>query len=85
MRLDKFYNLPQMSLDKAHNPIVPRTDLGIDSGIKLAYKLAKSLIKTSSKLYKPKTCDEVIDNPIYKKKQCKAIDKELWNLDSYQA
>lgn len=30
------------------------------------YKFTKSMIKTNSKMYKPKTYNEVIDNPIYR-------------------
>lgn len=66
MRLDESHNLSRMRLDKFHNPTVPKTDLDMGSVIKPVYKLAKSLIETSSKVYEPKTYDKAIDNPIYK-------------------
>lgn len=54
MRLAKFYNL-----------IVPKTDLGTGSGVRPIRKLAISLIEINSKIHKPKTYNEAIDNPIY--------------------
>lgn len=59
------------------------TDLSIGSDIKLAHKLAKFLIETSSKIHEPKTYNKAIDNLIYKNKWRKAIDEEFQNLDSY--
>lgn len=77
MRLDKSHNSSWIRLAKFHNPIVPKTNSGMGSNVKLICKLAKSLIKTSSKVYKPKTYDEAINNPIYRNKWYKVIDKEL--------
>lgn len=56
---------------------MPKIDLGIDSGIILIHKLAKSMTEMSSKVYKPKTYNEIIDNLIHRNKWHKAIDKEL--------
>lgn len=55
-----------MRLDKSHDSTVSRTDLGIGSGVRFARKFAKSLTKTSSKVYKPKTYNEAIDDLIYR-------------------
>lgn len=83
IRLDESYDSSEIRLAKSYNPIVLKTDLDTGSGVKLVCKLAKSLTETSSKIYKPKTYDKVIDNSIYKNKWCKVIDKKLLNLDSY--
>lgn len=82
MRLDKSYNLPQIGLAKSHNLTMPRTDLGISSGIKPTFKLTKSLTKSRNKVYKPKAYNKAIDNLIYGNRWCRAIDKKLGNLDS---
>lgn len=42
----------------------PRTDLGTSLGISLIYKVTKSTIETNSKVYKPKTYYEAIDDLI---------------------
>lgn len=84
IKLDKSHNLLQMRLDKFYNPIMLRTDLDIGSDIRLICKLAKFLTETSSKVYKPKTYDEVINNLIYRNKWYKTIDEELWKLNLYQ-
>lgn len=84
IRLNKSYNLFEMRLVKSHNLIVPKSDLGIGSSVKPTHKLAKSLTKISSKIYKLKTYNEAIDNLIYKNKWYEIIDKELWSLDLYQ-
>lgn len=57
-----------MRLYRSHNQIVPKTYLDIGSGIRLVYKLAKSLTKISSKVHKPKTYNEAINNLIYRNK-----------------
>lgn len=41
-----------------------KTNLSMDSSIKPAYKLVMSVLETSSKIHKPKTYDEAIDNQI---------------------
>ena len=76
----------------AHDPPLaqrPKTDLGETSGenppnglVKPAQELAKSITETSSKVRKPKTYDEAVNNPINRNRWQKAIDEELWNLDS---
>lgn len=71
-----------MRLAKFHNTTILKSDLDTNLDIKLTHKLATSFIESSSKVHKPKTYDKIIDNLIYKNKLCKAIDKELWNLDS---
>ena len=75
-------------LDLQH---MPKTDQGRetlsnspDGLVRLAHKLAKSLTKTSSKVRKPLTYDEVINDPVHGNRWRKAIDEKLWNLDSYQ-
>lgn len=74
-----------MRLDKSQDPtqIRPRTDLGTGLGVKPTCKLAKSMTETSSKIHKPKTYNKVIHDSIHRNRWCKAIDKEMWNLDSY--
>lgn len=62
----------------------PRSDLGMGLGVILMCKLAKSIIKTSSKVHKPKTYNEVINNPIHGNRWYKAIHKNLENLNFYQ-
>lgn len=69
----------------------PRTDLdGISNKnslrnrlVKSAYKVAKSVIETSSKVQEPKTYNKAINNPIYRRWR-KVINKKLLNLDIYQ-
>lgn len=65
MRLDKFYNLSWIKLNKFYNPIMPRTNLNISSNIRFIYKFAKFLTKTSNKRHKPKIYNKKIDNLIY--------------------
>lgn len=52
----------------------PRTDLGRTSGknlllrdelVSIAYKVAKSVAETNSKMQEPKTYDEIINNPVH--------------------
>lgn len=45
-----------------------KIDLGIGSGIRLIHEFAKSMTEMSSKVYEPKTYNEIIDNLIHKKK-----------------
>lgn len=66
-----------MRLAKSHNPTVPRRDMGIGLGIRPAYKLVKSLIETSSKVYEFKTYDKAIDNPIYGNRWHETINEKL--------
>lgn len=65
MRLDESYDPPWIRLAKSHNPIIPKTDLGTGLDVRLARKLAESLIKTSSKAHEPKIYNKAIDNPIH--------------------
>lgn len=51
--------------------------------VRYAYKFAKSVTKTSNKIYEPKTYDEAINNSIYSNKWYETIDKELRNLNIY--
>lgn len=72
--------------------LMPRTDLDKISSknflenklVKPAYKFTKSIIKTSSKIHEPKTYDDAINDFIYGNRWRKALDKELWNLNSHQ-
>lgn len=66
MRLNKFHNSPWIKLIKSYNLIMPKTDLGIGSGIKLACKFTKFLTEISSKMYELKTYNQAIDNLLYK-------------------
>lgn len=68
MRFDKSHNLSQIGLVKSHNLTMLRLDLGMSSGIKLIHKLAKSLIRTCSKVHDHKTYNKAINNLIYKNK-----------------
>ena len=69
----------------------PMTDLGriLDENslreqlIKLIYKFAKSVTKTSTKVREPKTYNEAINDLIYSNRWRKAIDEVFWNLNSY--
>ena len=47
-------------------------------------ELAKSVTETFNKVQEPKTYDEIIHNPIYGNRWRKAVNEELWNLDTYQ-
>lgn len=77
IRLVESHNSLQIRLAKIHNLTVPKTDLSMGSSIKPAHKLAKSLIKTSSKVHELKTYNKAIDNPIHGKRWHKAIDNKL--------
>ena len=63
----------------------PRIDLGRTSGknpptkrlVRFVREFAKSVTKTSSKVQKPKTYDETINNSIYKNKWRETFNKEL--------
>lgn len=57
-----------MRLNKAHNLIIPKTDLDMSYVIRFLFKLAKFLIKTSINMHKPKTYNEVMNNPIHENK-----------------
>lgn len=41
-------------------------------------------METGSKVHKPKTYNEAINNPVYRNKWQKVINKKLWNLNSYK-
>ena len=45
--------------------------------IKPTHKLAKLVIETNSKVYKPKTYNETVNDPIYRNKWTEIIDKKL--------
>lgn len=63
----------QIKIQLFHN-LKPRIDLGGTLGkyllrdelVRLAYKFAKLVIETNSKVQEPKTYDEVINDLIYK-------------------
>lgn len=48
------------------------------------HKFTKSVIEISSKVQESKTYDEVINNLINENRWCKAVNKELLNLDAHQ-
>lgn len=64
MRLDEYYNLLQIKLNRSYNPIMPWIDLGTSSSVRLVYKLTKFLTKTSCKMHELKTYNEAIDSSI---------------------
>lgn len=83
MKFENFYNLSLVWR--------PKTDLDeiwsknfLDGLIKLVQEFAKSITKINSKVHKPKTYNEPINNLINKNRWQKAINKEFWNLNSYQ-
>ena len=47
-------------------------------------EFAKSVTETSNKVQESKTYDETINDPIHGNKWRKAVDEELWNLDTHQ-
>lgn len=53
IRLDKSHNLPYMKPVKSHNLTLLKTNLATSSNVRLAGKLAKSLIKTNNKIHEP--------------------------------
>lgn len=55
IKLNKSYNSFQIRSDKSHDPTMPRIDLGMSLSVRPIYELAKSLIKTNSKVHKHKT------------------------------
>lgn len=74
-----------MRIKNPQNPrLVPKTDeLGttksksLDKLVKLVYKVAKSLTKTSSKVYEPLTYNKVMNDLIHENKQKKTINKKF--------
>lgn len=56
---------------------MPRIDLNIDLDINYVCKLTKFIIELNRKIYKLKTYNIVINNPISRNKCYKAIDKKL--------
>ena len=83
----------QIKQMRIHSPCNSNTriDLGgilsknpIEDGlVRPAYKFAKSVTETNSKVQEPKTYDEAINNPIHGNRWQEAIDGELWNLDTH--
>ena len=81
----------QMRIHHPRNP-KPKTDLGGISGktplgdrlVRPAYKFAKWVTETSSKVHEPKTYNEAINDPIHGNRWREAVDEELWNLDTHQ-
>ena len=81
----------RMNFHSPCNP-KPRTDLGEISGknllgdglVRYAYKFAKSVTETSSKVREPKTYDKAINDLIHGNRWREAVDEELWNLDTHQ-
>lgn len=47
------------------------------------YKFVKLFTITNCKVYKRKTYNKTINDLIYRNKWHKAINKELWNLETY--
>lgn len=47
------------------------------------YKFAKSVTETSNKVREPKIYDKVINDLIHGNRWREAINKILWNLNSY--
>ena len=78
-------------IEAFHNQLIPKLRINWDGTlgknpeglIRPAYKLAKSVTKTSSKIWELKTYDETISNFIHGNRQKEAIDEKLWNLDFY--
>lgn len=54
----------RIRLDESHNLTISRTDLGTGLGVRPAYKLAKFLTETSSKMHESKTYNKAIDDLI---------------------
>lgn len=55
-----------------------------DGLVSLAYyKVAKSVTEISNKIHEPKTYNDAINDLIHDNRWRKAVDKELWNLDTY--
>lgn len=84
----------RIRVEGAHNPPLvrrPRINLSGTLGknlsdrlIKPAQEIAKSVTEISNKVRKPKTYDKAVNNLIKGNKWQKAIDEEIWNLDSHQ-
>ena len=80
----------RMKIHPLYNP-KPKIDIGEtisksllrDKLVRYLYKFAKSVTETSNKVRKPKTYNKVINHPIHGNRWCKAMNKKLWNLDSY--
>lgn len=76
-----------MIVESAYNSLLPRSskiDLGVTSGknlldglVKPVQELAKSVTEISSKVRKPKTYNEAVNNQINRNRWQKANDKEL--------
>lgn len=83
--------IKRMKILSSYNP-KPKKNLGGTSSknllgnrlVRSAYKFEKLVIETSSKVRKPKTYNKAINNHIYENRWHKVIDKELWNLNTYQ-
>ena len=95
MRAEGFYVLAgqtKIRVEGVQDPPLarrPRTDLDSTLGknpsdglVRPAQELAKSGTEISSKVCEPKTYDEGVNNLINGNSWQKAIDEELWNLDS---
>lgn len=52
--------------------------------VRSLYKFVKLVTKTGSKVQKPKTYNESINNLSYVNKQQDVIDEKFWNLNFYQ-
>lgn len=63
---------PKTDLDEISNKNPLREKL-----IRLIYKFVKLVTKISSKMRKPKTYNEIINNLIYGNRWCEIVDEEL--------
>lgn len=65
---------PQIIIDELDPQIKPEAN----------EKLAMSITETCSKIYKPKSYDKAMNNPIYGCRWHKTIENKLQNLENYQ-
>lgn len=65
---------PQIIIDELDPQIKPKAN----------EKLAMSITETCSKIYKPKSYDKAMNNPIHNCRWHKTIKNKLQNLENYQ-
>ncbi len=56
----------------------------VEDQYKRTEKIAMSIIKSNSKIYKLLSYNEIVNNPIYDHKWRESIKKELQNLKNHQ-
>ena len=66
------------------NPIEARIETPIKPEIMGEEKVAMSITKIASKIYKPASYDEAVNDPFHGRRWKKAIEEELQNLESHQ-